>query len=195
MQQLALDFTDTPVGGKEPDPSGLELFDAFKDTQGRYRTQSLFYETRHPSYPAYFTTKKYHLTKKGKVYHSLYLKYMEIADPTEYQVAVQLFGSWDHWQALLKAKWFVELITGWREELKVRLESERFYEMKDMLEKAPNSPQALQATKWLADRYGEKATATRGRPTKEEKATHLKRLAESTAELDEDAERIGLNGS
>lgn len=178
--------TITPKGVKV----GAGSFDAFKDSQGRFRTLSLFYETRHKDYPAFFTTKKRDITRNGVDYISLYLKYMEIADPTEYQVAVRLFGSWDHWQTLLNTKWFKELVTGWREELKVKLESDRFYEMRGHL--ADDGPSSIQATKWLAERYGEKATTKRGRPSKEEKNAHLKRLAEETSELDEDAKRIGL---
>ena len=185
-------WLSTPVGGEEDAPSGPEIFDAFKDTQGRFRTQSLFYETRHRSYPAFFTTKKRDIVRDGRTYHSLYLKYMDISDPTEYQVAIRLFGSWEHWQAMNKAKWFTDLVTGWREELRTKLESARYFEMKDQIKSNPKSPQAIQATKWLAERYGEKEVVKRGRPSKAEKARHLKTLEENTAELDEDIERLGL---
>ena len=184
--QAALVF---PVGDPQ-NPAGPDIFDSFKDSQGRYRTQSLFYETRHESYPAFFTLKKSDIERDGVKYISLYQKYLEIGDPTEYQVALQLFGSWDHWQALLKSKWFREHLTGWREELKVKLESDRYYEM---LDKAKgDGPASTQATKWLADRYSDKATAKRGRPSKQETEAHLKRVEAATAELEEDAARIGL---
>ena len=178
-----------PVGVEQTDPAELDLFDSFKDSQGRYRTQSLFIETPHESYPAHFTTKTYNVKKNGKTYYSLYQKYMEIADPTEYQVALRLFGSWDHWQALCKSKWFMELLTGWRNELKVKMESDRYYEM---VSKIDSEKDGTQATKWLADRYGAKAVLKRGRPSKAEKAAHLKKLATETDETKEDAARIGL---
>lgn len=185
-------YTDSPVGANLTGELGPEIFDSFKDAQGRFRTQSLFIETPHDSYPAKFTLKKYDKVKDGKTYISLYLKYMEIADPTEYQVAVRLFGSWDHWQALTRSKWFGDHLTGWREELKIRLESERYYEMQEVATKDKGSAQAVQATKWLADRYGDKATAKRGRPSKAEKAQHLSKLKSETAELNEDIARLGL---
>jgi hypothetical protein len=184
-----------PVGVSQTAPSGPGPFDSFKDNQGRYRTKSLFIETPHESFPAFFTVKKYDVEKGGRTYYSLYLKYMEVADPTEYQVALRLFGSWDHWQALCRAGWFRELVTGWREELKVKLESDRYHEMLGHVDKNPDSPQAIQASKWLAERYGEKSTAKRGRPSKAEKEQHLQRLGEETAETDADLKRLGLDGS
>lgn len=172
-------------------PSG-DIFESFKDTQGRFRTKSLFIETPHDSYPAFFTTKSYDFTKGGVTYFSLYKKYIEIADPTEYQVGIKLFGSWEHWQVITKSKWFTDLITPWRLELQVMMESSRYHEMKGHIANDPGSPSAIQASKWLAERYGSKATAKRGRPTKAEKEGHLKRIAEDEKELEEDMQRIGL---
>lgn len=186
-------YTDSPVGANLTGELGPEIFESFKDAQGRFRTQSLFCEHPHESYPAKFTLKKYDHEKDGKTYISLYLKYMEIADPTEYQVAIRLFGSWDHWQALTRSKWFGEHLTGWREELKIRLESDRYYEMQGVATNDKGSAQSVQATKWLAERYGDKETAKRGRPSKAEKAKHLNKLKSETAELNEDIARLGLN--
>lgn len=186
-------YTDSPVGANLTGEVGPEVFDKLKDAQGRFRTQSLFCEHPHESYRAYFTLKKFDYEKDGKTYISLYLKYMEIADPTEYQVAIRMFGSWDHWQALTRSKWFGAHLTGWREELKTKLESDRFYEMQQVATQDRGSAQAVQATKWLADRYGDKATAKRGRPSKAEKAQHLNKLKDETAELNEDIKRLGLD--
>lgn len=189
-------MTTSPYGANllavnTEDPTG-EVFEAFKDTGGRYRTKSLFIETPHDTYPCYFTRKTYDFTKNGKTFISLYLKYMEIADPTEYQVAVQLFGSWAHWQALCAAKWFVEMITPWRLELQVQMESSRYHEMKGHIANDPGSPTAIQASKWLATRYGEDATVKRGRPSKAEKEGHLKRITQEEKDLEDDMQRIGL---
>ena len=184
-------YKDSPVGANLTGEVGPEIFDSFKDTQGRFRTQSLFIETPHESYPAYFTLKKSDHTKNGKVYTSLYRKYMEIGDPTEYQMAIRLFGSWDHWLALTKSKWFGEHLTGWREELKTRLESDRYFEMDQVAKTCSLQPQGIQATKWLAERYGDTATAKRGRPSKAEKAKHLRKLQDESEDLKEDAKRIG----
>lgn len=181
MSKTATDFSCQNLSDVED--SGV--FADFKDSQGRFRTQSLFWESRHPDYNAYFTTKKH--PHQGMI--SLYEKYMAIADPTEYQVAIQIFGSWEHWQALLKSKWFVELVTEWREELKVQMESERYFEMKKNV-KDPKT--AVAATKWLADRYTGKAKPTRGRPSAQEKKNHLRAVKEEDDELTRQAKDIGL---
>ena len=137
-------------------------FAALKDDQGRFRTQSLFWESRHPNYQPVFTTKK----RDHEGCSSMYLKYMEIGDPTEYQVAIRLLGSWDHWQALCASKWFSALVGGWREELKTRMASERYWEAKETAATATGSPLGLAATKWLQDQYGERKAPKRGRPSK-----------------------------
>jgi hypothetical protein len=182
--------TATPVGGKsnEPEMADRGGFAALKDDQGRFRTQSLFWESRHPHYKPVFTTKK----REHEGCISMYLKYMEIADPTEYQVAIQLLGSWDHWQALCASKWFKELVGGWREELKIRMASERYWEMRSVAEMAAGTPQGIQATKWLSEQYGEKPKPKRGRPSKAEKEAALKQASEDERDLAEDAASIGL---
>lgn len=186
-----------PIKGRnianEATKADPDLFDAFKDTQGRFRTQSLFIEKEHPSYPAHFTLKKWDALKNGKKYISMYLKYMEIADPTEYLVAKKLLGSWDHWLALKSSQWFSEELAGWRAELQVKLESTRYNEMRKVLEtSSSDSPQAIQATKWLAERYGSKKESKRGRPSKDEVKGHLKRLKAEDDDLQEDLARIGI---
>lgn len=165
---------DINIGGGHPD---------FKDAQGRFRTLSLFYESKHPSYPSYFTTKKY--DHKGHV--SLYKLYMEISDPTEYRVAMEVFNSWDHWKALCSSEWFTGLVSQWREELKVKIESERYQEMRALAKSG--SPQAATASRWLAERYGEKK---RGRPSKAEVEGRLSQETRETKAILEDAANIGL---
>lgn len=186
---MGLTLPTTPKGVESDAEVGLDLFEQLKDSQGRFRTQSLFWEMRNPDYPAYFTLKKEDIERDGIHYISLYRKYMEIGDPTEYQVALRLLGSWDHWQGLCKTKWFKEHLTGWREELKVRMESDRYFEMVSKVKE--DGPQSLQATRWLAERYTQ-GENLRGRPSKAEKAAHLKRVTQRTADLEDDASRIGL---
>lgn len=163
-------------------------FAALKDDQGRFRTQSLFWESRHPRYTPVFTLKKYE--HEGCV--SMYQKYMEIADPTEYQVALRLLGSWEHWKKLTERPWFLEQVSEWREELKARMASERYEEMKDAATNGAGTPQGLQATKWLHDVYGEKTKSKRGRPSKAEKEATKKQEIEEERSLQEDAKLIGL---
>lgn len=191
LLSLLEDLPATPVGGELTEGlTDAEIAAKFKDTQGRYRTQSLFIETPHPEFPAFFTLKKLDKTKNGIRYTSMYRLYMEIADPTEYQVALRLLGSWNHWEALQKAEWFRTHLQQWRAELKVRMESDRYFEMLD--HGKAKGAQGIQATKWLAERYGSGETPKRGRPSDQEVTNERKRLAAVEDDLAADATRIGI---
>lgn len=168
---------------------GADAYEHLKDLMGRYRTQSLFFEMRNPAYPAPFTLKD--RDHKGSL--SMYRIYMEIGDPTEYAQAIGLLGSHEHWEILSSRKWFKPYIERWRSELKTKIESERFREMKEVAENAKGTPQGIQATKWLAERYGEKVRTKRGRPSKAEKEAAIKEHIEEETILKEEAQRLGLS--
>lgn len=176
-------------------PSEVDLFATFKDSGGRYRTKSLFIEYKHPKYPAFFTLQRYNVTKDGKEYISMYKKYTEISDPTEFQVAMRLLGSWAHWLQLQQSMWFMVHLNQWRKELAVQLESRRFIEMTEVVNKRPGTGAAIAASKWLASRYGEKKETKpkRGRPSNDERDQHLREEAAEHSLLAEEAERLGLN--
>jgi len=165
-----------------------DAYEALKDSMGRFRTQSLFVEMKHDKYPAPFTLKTY--DHKGRM--SMYRKYMEIGDPTEYSQAIGLLGSWKHWQLLCECAWFKPHINEWRDELKTKFESDRYREMSEVAETHKGTPQGVQATKWLAERYSKVEPPKRGRPSKAEKARKLKEMTEEDQLLNEEAERLGL---
>ena len=171
---------EAPVGGSEDGTSGYE---DLKDSMGRFRTQSLFVEYKHDSYPAPFTLKEY--PHRGAI--SMYQKYMDYSDPTEYSVALGLLGSWRHWEMLTEAAWFEPLITQWRSELKKKLEYERYSEM----EKLATSGNT-RASIWLDDKYGPSTKSKRGRPSKAEKNKILREETQEEALLKEEQERLGL---
>ena len=177
--------------GKEDEPKLDTVrggFAALKDSQGRFRTQSLFWESRHPDMKPVFTMKK----REHEGCISMYEKYMDIADPTEYQVAIRLLGSHDHWNKLCGLPWFEEMVTEWRNELKVRMASERYWEMKNVAETCAGTPQGIQATKWLAEQYGERPVSKRGRPSKAEKQAAIKQATEAQRDLEMDAKIVGI---
>lgn len=123
----------------------------------------------------------------------MYRKYMEIGDPTEYRIAVGLLGSWEHWSNLCECTWFKPYIEKWRNELAVKFESDRYQEMLDVAEKSKGTPQGVQATKWLAERYSTPTKPKRGRPSKAEKKAALKEATEEEQLLQEEANRLGLS--
>ena len=158
-------------------------FECLKDSMGRFRTQSLFVEHKVDGYVAPFSLKEY--DHKGAL--SMYKKYMDYADPTEYSAALGLLGSWRHWQQLTSAKWFAPYIEQWRAELKVKLEHDRFTELK---EAAKNGN--VTATKALDERYSGGKGSKRGRPSKKERAEVAKMEREEAKILAEERERMGL---
>jgi hypothetical protein len=179
-------LAEAPKGAKTKE--GADAYDYLKDSMGRFRTQSLFVETKNEKYPAPFTLKD----KEHKGALSMYRKYIEIGDPTEYTQAISLLGSWRHWEVLTSCAWFEPYISRWRAELKVKFESDRYQEMLEVSTSHKGTPQGTQATKWLADRYTTPTKSKRGRPSKEEKALHLKEASTEDQLLADEAERLGL---
>ena len=93
----------------------------------------------------------------NKTYISLRKLYLEIADPTEYLFAKQVFGNYDHWKCFFRGEtvddvgrlvvpygWF-EAVLGWRVELELALRAKG---LKEIIERSGNSANA----KWLVDR-------------------------------------------
>ena len=181
-------LTTLPIPEGDNTLPDADAYASLKDSMGRFRTQSLFVEMKHDKYPAPFTLKPY--DHRGRM--SMYRKYMEIGDPTEYSQAIGLLGSWEHWQTLCAAEWFKPYVEKWRAELKVKFESERYREMQEVAESCKGTPQGVQATKWLAERYSRVESPKRGRPSKAEKARHLKEITEDEELTNEEAARLGL---
>ena len=171
-----------------------------KDTQGRYRTSSLFWETRNvlneDRIEPIFTIKNKPYTvpssnKKTLVtYPSLkeiYLSYDHVPG-CEYEFALDLFGCWDHWKVLFNSATMRDHISEWREELAIRLKANA---IKKIME-ASNSESAIgvNAARYLADEgYLPRKV---GHMTKEDKAKQLKIAAGVRDTLQEDMNRLGL---
>lgn len=171
-----------------------KLHSQLKDDSGRYRTQSLFWELRYGTeekLPPIFTLKSEDLEKDGVNYISLkkiYMSYDHVPN-FEYEFALAVFNSWDHWQRLANDSHpkIKSEIKAWREELDIKLKAEGLkaliYASKD------NDAKGVQAAKYLAEKgYDTK----RGRPSKEEIERQRKIEANVKKELTDDMERIGL---
>lgn len=164
-----LEFISKPVS---------ERIQILKDDISRYRTQSLFYENRLDRYPFIFTLKDYDLVipELDTPVKSLKRVYMELNDPTEYQIAVNVFGGLEHWTNLTSVAWLSPLIEQWRDELEVKVRSEALLQLRLQSDKSTSAAQFLSKAAWK-DR--------RGRPTKAEKEAIAKREAHIIDEVDE----------
>jgi len=112
--------------------------DNMKDKLGRFRTLSLFYESLgqrqkgHYS-PIYSLSNRDKTLEDGTFYPSAYLIYMASSD--EYEAAIKLVGSMQHWRKLLETPWFLpgsrtwdwtgfEGLEQWRLDMEARNKSE-----------------------------------------------------------------------
>jgi hypothetical protein len=168
-------------------PKTQEDLKAFRDTMGRFRTESLFLEKkRNDKFPSYFTLSDF--DRDGHI--SMRRKYLEIADPTEYEVGVRLLGDFKHWQVLCERDWFKEYVNGWRMELQAKLESEAISILKEVATD-PKAGGRVQAAKLLVERPWEnKDRPLRGRPSTLDKERYLKRAVGEAEEVEADHARL-----
>lgn len=163
-------------------------YSKLKDDKQRLRTQSLFYELNGIK-DAIFTLKEDDYEAHGKKLVSLKKLYLEIADPTEYEFAKTVFGSWKHWQRLCANAIIRPYIDEWREELEIKIRSQA---IKSILQTARDEgSKGTQAAKWLAE--GKWQGTGRGRPSKEEVERTKRIHAGIKDEIDEDFERLGVH--
>lgn len=162
----------------------------FKDSQGRYITKGLFFETitfdHKKIFTPPFTLKSYDHEYEGVKYASMKLLYMSFDDPTEYQFAIQVLGSWEHWKKLCDTTWFAPVVAEWRDEMEIKLRSQGVQAMAILAVSGKES-----AAKWLAE-GGFKEKRKAGRPTKEEKEGELKKQTRIRDDLKADMERLGI---
>lgn len=112
------------------DYKGFYDYDASRLIQGNnnYATQGLFTETRIKGrVQAMYTLKTRTHIKNGIEFPSAYLIYMNSVD--EYDAAIKLVGSLDHWRELCACTWFMhgsvpncsfEGLIRWREDMEAR---------------------------------------------------------------------------
>ena len=97
----------------------VPLIEKVRDSNGRFRTESLFYEfdTSLDKSVALYTLKD----TDHKGLPSAKAKYLELEDPTEYEFAMWLVGNWKHWQRICANGKLKPHIEEWREELEVKV--------------------------------------------------------------------------
>ena len=166
-----------------------------RDSRNLMRTTSLFWEARRDrsdeaDFSPLFTLKNIDHMVDGVLYYSLkkiFLSYDHVSG-LEYDFAMDVFGSWEHWQKLLKSSVRHEF-TAWREELDIRNKATAIKQLIKASSLSGNT--GVAASKYLADKgYLEKRIA--GRPSKEEVERTRKEEAAVQKTLAEDMKRLGL---
>jgi hypothetical protein len=154
----------------------------FKDSMGRYITQSLFLEHSYNEELAVYTITDTDKEYNGRVYPSLKKLYMEIADPTEYEFATTCLWGWAHWEQTSANQWVEAHVEKWRAELEMKLRSRA---VRDLMAQAKDKTAAAQ---WVAS--GKWKEPKRGRPTNEELQAEKNKRLRIVEAADEDSARI-----
>lgn len=176
--------TDTPVVWNNNHSNN-----PMKDIRGAWRLGSLFYEYSKDGYAPLWTICDTDRKVGDITYPSLKCIYMsyEHTPGSEYEFATEVIGSWVHWERLVKSPLIRDVLQQWRDELEVKI---RANAIKGIIKTSVgDSSASATAAKWLAEKgYAPK----RGRPSKAEKAGHLKQEERVNKEIQDDMERIGL---
>ena len=157
-----------------------------KDVSNRYRTKSLFRE----AYDTTGFTPLWTLQDEDPqgLLPSLKAVYLASMDPTEYDFALEAFGSWNHWVRIRANKWVQGYYLDWPIELEIKLRS---IGLKQVTLEAQSGKSSFNAAKFLAQGSW-KAKSGRGRPSKEEIEREKKIMMRLDTEIGDDAERLGL---
>lgn len=156
----------------------------FKDSGGRYLTQSLFLEFQYDPTFAVFTFEGEDKEYNGKKYISLKRKFLEAEDPIEYRFATTNLYDWQHWQRLNDNKALRVHFDQWREELEFLIRSNAIMDIRDMAANGSN----YQAMKFLAEGGWSKRGA--GRPSKSDVERNQRINQRLNGELDEHISRM-----
>jgi len=157
---------------------------------GRYLKRGLFFEQTSPDarsrFTPPFTLKEEDHEVDGVIYRSMRRMYLEYSDPTEYEFATAVLGSWDHWTELCDTAWFSPYVSKWRDELEVKVRSQAIKALQE------HGKTKEGAAKYLAE-AGWKPKRKAGRPTKAEVEGERKRQAFIDRELEDFATSVGIH--
>ena len=166
-----------------------------RDERNLMLTTALFWEVRRdrsddPNHDPIFTLKPHDHVVGGVTFVSLkriYMSYDHIPE-YEYDFAMDVFNSWEHWLKLCKSSIRQEF-KAWREELDITLKAEAISAM--LKASRTDDAKGVAAAKYIADKgySGPK----RGRPGKEEVARELKNQASVRDDLMADMDRLGIS--
>lgn len=157
-----------------------------KDKQGRFRTQSLFWEYKQLPYPFFWTLHEHDIVKDGETIPSLrkiYVSYDHIPEH-EYEFAMDMFNSWEHWLRLQNSEMLMPHIRMWREELNIKLKALAV----SKLVKAVKNGDVVAAKYVSEGKYSEEVK--RGRPSKEERERRLRESQRLLNDVEEDEKRV-----
>lgn len=155
-----------------------------KDKMGRWRTGSLFLETCIEGFTPIFTLKDYdhrgcYSLKK------IYMTYDHVPN-LEYEFALDVFGSWDHFKRLEKSV-LRQSLKEWRDELEIKNAAKAIKNLISISQQ--ENAAGASSARYLAEKG---YVVKRGRPSKEEVERQRKIEAGVEKDLEDDLERLQL---
>jgi hypothetical protein len=137
----------------------------YKAANGIQLTQGLFYEFNKPDAPYTLRSEDY-VSKKGIEYKSVSALYRDCS--SEYEAAILIVESWEHWKKLCSLDWFVtghitssglkyQGLNDWKEEQELRKKAVSEKALMGMVEEGN-----VTAAKFIYEQQGKQAT--KGRP-------------------------------
>ena len=159
------------------------------NTNNRYYKALFFEETGADKATVVYTLKD--VDHEG--FPSLYRLYMDLDDPTEWEVANQLMDGWEHWENLCTCTWFKPIVERWRKEVELRMKSKALVRIRSEAKTA--SKEAFAANKYILEKGWEPKEGSRngrGRPTKDDIKKAADDLAKASNQLSDDYLRLGL---
>lgn len=168
-------------------------FEQLKTSNGIIRTKSLFYELSYhdPEY-AIFTTKEHDIEFQGRRMLSLQQLYVAMVpnDPTEYEFAQTVFGSWEVWDKIQRAPQIAPFVKKWRNEVEIKVKSQAIQAIAEEMKTGGRS--SFSAAKLLL----EKGWLDKDNASQAKKKLAAKEQEQQDKEalmlLSDDAERLGI---
>lgn len=170
----------------------LEVKSKFKNSNGQLYTKRIFFETCgviNDRDCVLYTLKDQDHEWEGNTYISLYKRYLELEDITEFQFANEYFDSYEHFRLLCQLEWFLDHVTRWRRELRLKLKN-RLYDALKARAASSTDKNAFEAIKLLLTEVDPPQRSGRGRPAKEEINKAVKEIAREEQSLADDHKRV-----
>lgn len=168
----------------------------FKNINGLLYTKRLFYEMVpgiNDLSSTYYTLKDKDITVNDQVFISLYPRYLELEDVTEFEFANAYFDSYEHFQILCDTEWFKDHISRWRKELDLKLRGQALKRIQQVASNAQDK-NYFEANKIIMKgEYKAPTKSSRGRPSKSEISKAADKIAKEDLTIASDFNRI-ING-
>lgn len=167
--------------------------DIFFNGSNKKKTRSLFYELEpEQKEDCIFTLKDEDIVVEGKKLISLKRLYLNFVanDPTEYEFAQEVFGSWEIWEAITVQRSFKAIIEKWRSEVAIKIKSEAIRSIAEEMRSGGRS--SFSAAKLLLDKGWIEKETFDAKTKKKLKEKEEQENKEAMSLLLSDAERLGL---